>query len=391
MKYDLDRLIDRKEFGSLKWDVAEGELPMWVADMDFASPPAVVEEISRLAAHGVYGYAAEGDWTSPYISWWRDRHGETIRPEELVFSTGVIPVLSSAVRTFSRPAEKVLIMTPVYNIFYNCIRNSGRRIEESELVYEGGSYHIDFDDLEKKLSDPYTSMMFLCNPANPTGNIWSREELSKIGHLAKKHSVIVISDEIHCDVTDPGYEYVPFLSCGPEAEEVGISAISPAKAFNLGGIQTAACYSHNENLRWRIWRQLNTDECGEGNVFAYAAARAAFTGGGEWLDEVREYIYQNKLLFKEKLESALPDIHVVCGHATYLAWVDVAAYMGDDIPDSGVMQHKLRQETGLFVSKGGIYGGDGEHFLRVNLATPRARVEDGISRLISFFSKRGRQ
>jgi len=377
MKYDFDKVIDRKGTNSYKWDIAENELPMWVADMDFQTAPEITDAIVKRAQHGIFGYNTLPDeWYDAYISWWRDRHGITYSSEHLIFSTGVIPTISSCVRKLSTPAENVLIMTPVYNIFYNCIRNNGRNILECPVDYTNGRYEINWNDLEKKLADPQTSLMLLCNPHNPIGKIWDRETLAKIGELAYDNNVIVISDEIHCDITDPGTEYVPFASVSERCAQNSVVCITPTKAFNIAGIQTSAVAVMNRSIRHKVWRALNTDECAEPNSFAVQAAVAAFTKGGRWLDELRDYIYENKQTVKAYFEENIPSVKLVSSQATYLLWLDCSALTDD----SKAFASYIRKTTGLYLSNGVQYG-NGEHFLRMNIACPRSLLMDGLERL----------
>lgn len=379
MKYDFDTIIDRRSSDSVKWDVGANELPMWVADMDFPTAPEIREALAKRLAHGVFGYAdVSAQWRRAYVDWWRDRHGLTMEEENLVFCTGVIPALSSAVRKFTTPNENVLIQTPVYGTFYNCIVNNGCRAQECALRYENGEYSMDFEELERCMADPQTSLMILCNPHNPTGNIWSREDLAKVGELAKKHGVIVLSDEIHCDITAPGSGYVPFASVSETCREVSITCIAPTKTFNLAGLHTAAAYSANPVLRHKIWRAVNTDECGEPGSFAETAAVAAFTEGGPWLDEMRAYVFENRRLVADTLRAELPEVFVVPGEATYLLWIDITAMNGN----SEEIAHFLREKTGLFLSDGRHFGDTGAEHLRMNVACPRALCEDGVRRLI---------
>ena len=380
MKYDFDTAADRSGTYSFKWDVAEGELPMWVADMDFRTAPEVTEAVVKRAEHGIFGYTTVPDeWYGAYISWWKERHAVEYKKNELVFSTGVIPTLSACVRKFTSPAENVLVMTPVYNVFFNCIKNNGRNVSESPLIYKEGEYSADLDDLERKMSDPQTTLMFLCNPHNPVGKIWDRETLGFIGKTALKHGVVVVSDEIHCDLTDPGREYVPFASVSEECAKNSVICISPTKAFNLAGIQTSAAVSKNPRLRHRIWRELNTSECGEPNAFAIDAAAAAFTKGGEWLDELRGYIYQNKLTVKGFLEKNIPQVKLVPSEATYLLWLDCT----DLGISSAELASHIRRKTGLFLTDGARFRGEG--FLRMNIACPRVMLLDGLDRLKRAF------
>ncbi len=376
--YDFDTPVDRRGTDSLKWDVAEGELPMWVADMDFQTAPEIRQALMERMAHGVFGYSVVPErWYDAYIQWWKTRHGYTMERDWLIFCTGVVPAISSIVRKLTTPAEKVLIQTPVYNIFFNSILNNGRQVLESPLRYDGEAYGIDFADLEEKLSDPQTTLMILCNPHNPVGKIWDAETLRRIGALCKKYNVVVVSDEIHCDLTDPGTGYVPFASVSEECRENSITCIAPTKAFNMAGLQTAAVSVPNPVLRHKVWRGLNTDEVAEPNAFAVEAAVAAFTRGGGWLDALRSYLYGNKQRAAEFIHEELPSIHLVPSQATYLLWLDCGrlGMSGEEIAET------IRRETGLYLSEGSQYGSTGENFLRLNIACPRTVLEDGLRRL----------
>lgn len=378
MDFCFDRPVDRRDTGSLKWDVTAGELPMWVADMDFQTAPAVREAIRARAEHGVFGYSiVPEEWYQAYISWWRNRHDFTMEQDWLIFCTGVVPAISSMVRKLTTPAEKVLLMTPVYNIFFNSILNNGRQALESRLVYDGTEYRIDFEDLERKLADPQTTLMLLCNPHNPIGKIWDRETLARIGALCRKHHVVVVSDEIHCDLTAPGRNYVPFASVSEDCRENSVTCIAPTKAFNIAGLQTAAVCVPNPVLRHKVWRGLNTDEVAEPNAFAVDAAIAAFTKGGEWLDALRVYLEDNKTLVKDFVKRELPGLHVVPSEATYLLWVN----LGSGETSAEDVAEFIRRKTGLYLSAGNPFGGDGGSFLRLNAACPRTVLEDGLSRL----------
>ena len=378
MSFDFDNLVDRRNTGSLKWDVSEHELPMWVADMDFPTAPAIRSALERRVAHGVFGYSVVPDsWADAYIGWWRERHQFQMERDWLIFCTGVVPAISSAVRKLTTPGENVLIQTPVYNIFFNSIVNNGRNVLESPLAYEDGEYSVDFERLERDLADPQTSLMILCNPHNPVGKIWDRDTLARVGELCWKHRVTVLSDEIHCDLTDPGRGYVPFASVSEHCRENSVTCVAPTKCFNIAGLQTAAVSVPNPFLRHKVWRGLNTDEVAEGNAFAVDAAVAAFTEGGPWLDELREYIFANKQAAKEFLDRELPLIRLVPSEATYLLWLDCGALT----KDARQLADGIREKTGLYLSEGGQYGKTGERFLRLNIACPRSRLLDGLERL----------
>jgi len=351
---------------------------MWVADMDFPTAPAIREALERRVAHGVFGYATVPDaWYDSILNWWRDRHGVSWKREWLIFVTGVVPAISSCVRRLTVPAENVVVQPPVYNIFYNSIRNNGRNVLESPLVIQDGAYTIDWDDLESKLALPQTRMMILCNPHNPVGKLWSRETLGRIGALCAKYHVMVLSDEIHCDLTDPGKAYFPFSAASPECLNNSVTCIAPTKAFNIAGLQTACVVIPDPDLRHKVWRALNNDEVAEPNAFAVDAAVAAFTSGGEWLDALRGYLYENKRTVADFLAAHLPQIRLTPSDATYLLWLDCRAVSGDSVR----LAERLRALTGLYLSDGAQYGTGGDGFLRLNIACPHSTLTDGLSRL----------
>ena len=348
-KYDFESIIERKSTYASKWTIPDGELPMWVADMDFKTAPEIRDALKKRLDNGIFGYTeVPEEWNNSYISWWKNRHNFDIKSEWLVFSTGVIPTISSAVRKFTTPGEKIVIQTPVYNIFFNSILNNGRNVLESPLIYNNGEYTIDFKDLEEKLSDPQVSMMILCNPHNPVGKIWDKDTLQKIGELCKKYNVIVISDEVHCDLTDPGKEYIPFASVSDTCRDISITCIAPTKCFNIAGLQTSAVMVPNPLLRHRIWRSVNTDEVGEPNAFAIDATIAAFNNGGNWLTELMEYVYINKTLVRDYVNENIKDLSIVKSEATYLLWIDCSKLTSD----SKEFANFIRKETGLYLSNG---------------------------------------
>ena len=379
MKYDFDKPTDRRGTGSYKWQVAAGELPMWVADMDFETAPAVKAAIIKRAEHGIFGYSVTPrEFFISIADFFEYRHGYRPNPDDMVFSTGVVATVSSSVRKLTTPAENVLIMPPVYNIFYNCILNNGRVPLECELKYDDGRYSIDFTDLEEKLSLPQTSLMILCNPHNPVGKIWSRAELERIGELCYRYGVTVISDEIHCSITDPGQpSYIPFASVNETCRDISVSCVSATKAFNLAGLQCSAAIVPNPKLRHKVWRAVNTDECGEPGAFAIPASVAAFKEGGEWLDELLEYLFENRRIAENYIAGNILGIKAVHADATYLLWINIS----DITENSEVFAKRVRELTGLYLSDGVEYGSGGEGFVRMNLATCRANLLDGLERL----------
>lgn len=377
MPYDFGRIVNRRGTASLKWDVEEQELPMWVADMDFQTAPEIMAAIRERADHGIFGYTVVPDaWYKAIQDWWKKRHGFLIEKEWLLFSTGVVPAISSIVRKMTMAGENIVIQTPVYNVFFNSIRNNGRNVLESRLRWDNGQYRIDFEDLEEKFKNPQTTMMILCNPHNPIGKIWDRETLERVGELAYKHHVLVLSDEIHCDLTDPGHEYIPFASVSEMCRKNSITCIAPTKTFNLAGLQTAAVAVPDENLRHKVNRGLNTDEVAEPNVFAITAAVAAFTKGEAWLEELRSYLKANKDYVREYLALEIPEITAVPSDATYLLWLDCRKLIGD----STMLCRFIRSDSGLYLSDGKDYG-NGQSHLRMNVACPREQLREGLARL----------
>ncbi len=379
MKYDFSKLTDRYHTGSLKWDVADNELPMWVADMDFETAPEIIEALHQRVDHGIFGYnTVSDDYFQSIQNWWIRRHHFTMEKEWLMFCTGVVPAVSSIVRKMTTIGENVLIQSPVYNIFYNSILNNGRHVITSDLVYDGQKYHIDYSDLEKKLSDPQTTLMILCNPHNPIGKIWDRETLKRIGDLCAKYHVLVVSDEIHCDIVASGKEYIPFASVSQTNLMNSITCIAPTKAFNLAGLQTACLCVPNPVLYQKVNRGINTDEVAEPNSFALTATIAAFNKGELWLDELRSYIDENKNIVYQFINDNLPQLHVVESEATYLLWIDCSQVSLDSVD----LTQFIRKTTGLYLSDGKEYGENGRTFIRMNIACPKERVDDGLHRLL---------
>ncbi len=380
MKFDFDKPTDRRNTDSLKWDVKDGELPMWVADMDFETAPCIKAQIEKIAASGIYGYSiVPNEFFSAVADYRERRHGYRPDPAHMVYSNGIVAAISSMVRKLTTPGERVVFQTPVFNLFFNSTLNNGRFPLTSDLVYREGRWEMDFDDLEKKLSNPQTSLMILCNPHNPVGRIWTRDELSRVGSLAKKYGVTVISDEIHCDLTDPEAKtpFTPFSAASDECREVAVTCVAASKSFNLAGLQSACLIIDDPVLRHKVWRGVNTDEVGEPNIFAMRANIAAFTEGDEWLDCLREYLFENRRVAERFIAERLPGLRVTSAEATYLMWIDISDYSDDSVS----FTEKLRELTGLYLSEGEEYGECGKSFVRLNLATQRARLLDGLYRL----------
>ena len=379
MPFDFDRIIDSRNTHSYKWDVKADELPMWVADMDFGTEPAVVEAIEKRLRQGAFGYNTVPDsFRESIIRWWQRRHRFTMEKEWILYCTGVVPAISSIVRKMTEIGDDIVVLAPVYNIFYNSILNNGRKLLASELRYADGSYTIDYADLEEKLSRETTSLFIFCNPHNPIGKVWDRPTLERIAELCIKHDVLVVSDEIHCDLTHIGHAYIPFASLSKEIADRTISCIAPTKTFNIAGLQTAAIVIPNPEIRKQVDRGINTDEVAEPNTFAIQAAEAAFDEGEEWLEELREYLELNREFLIGSLKELVPEVQVIEAEATYLAWIDCAAIT----EDTKALCAFIREKTGLYLSAGDIFGGNGSRFVRWNYACPKSLLEDGIQRFV---------
>lgn len=373
-KHDFTTVIDRNNTNSLKWDLFDDDLPMWVADMDFKVAPAISEAILKRAVHPVFGYTIVGDELfDAYINWWDRRYDFKMSREDMAYSIGVMPSISSMIRCLTDVGDEILIQTPVYHVFFYVVEDNNRKVLENELIYENGKYKIDFEDLDEKLSR--VKMMILCNPHNPIGRVWSKEDLSRIGHLCKKHDVILISDEIHCDLTNPGVKYNPF-----EASYIYdnvITCLSPSKSFNIAGFQSSIVHTKNRELLEKIKAQMHIDNSDSCNVFAETAVVAAYDSSEDWLEELKEVLYENKQIVKEYLERELPVIKLVECDATYLLWLDCCEL---EVP-SKVLSGFLRTNQGLFLSAGIDFGLNGDNFLRMNIACPKELLCDGLGRL----------
>ena len=371
MKYDFESAIDRHGTNSLKWDLFDDDLPMWVADMDFRVAPKIQEAISRRAEHPVYGYTIVPDELfEAYIDWWDRRYDFQMSRENMAYAMGVMPSISSMIRCLTDVGDEILIQSPVYHVFFYVIEDNNRKVLENELIFENGEYRIDFCDLEDKLSK--VKMMILCNPHNPIGKIWSREDLDRIADLCQKHDVILISDEIHCDLTDPGIKYNPCRTL-----DNVITCLSPSKSFNVAGFQSSIVHTKNKGLLERIKAQMHIDNSDSCNVFATAAVIAAYSESEDWLEELKEVLYENKQTVKEFLAEELPVVKLIECEATYLLWLDCSSLN----VSSKVLSEFLRQNQGLFLSAGSDFGECGDGFLRMNIACPKKLLDDGLLRL----------
>ncbi len=384
-KYNFDEPIIRRGTNCVKWDERpeEGVIPLWVADMDFRVAPAIQRAIERRAAQGVFGYTHVPEaYYDAIISWFSRRHQWTIEREDILYTIGVVPAVSCAIKAMTLPGEKVLVLSPIYNCFFSCIRNNGCEILESSLV-EGGSssYEVNWQDFEAKCADEKTTVFLLCNPHNPGGRVWTREELERMNDICMKHGVRVISDEIHGELIMPGYRFQPFAAVSEACHDNCVVCNSPSKSFNIAGLQTANIICHDTALRRRINRAININEVCELNPFGPEALIAAYNESEDWIDELCQYIKGNFDTLCTFFAERLPQLKVMPLEGTYLAWVDIRA-LGIS---SDELTERLYQEAKVWVASGTIYSPTaGEGFIRINMACPRALLMEGLERIVKL-------
>ena len=380
MEYDFDTVIPRRGTDSCKWDTPAQEdvLPMWVADMDFRTAPAVIEALQRRVAHGIFGYTKVPDaYYNAVEGWFARRHGWRIDRRWIVCTTGVVPALSAVIKALTKPGDRVIVQTPAYNCFFSSIRNNGCELSSNGLSYRGGRYTVDFEDLEAKVADPKAKLLLLCNPHNSVGRVWTPEELRRMDEICLRHGVLVVADEIHCELTYDGHDYTPFASLSEEFLRHSVTCNSPSKAFNLAGMQIANIVAADEGVRRRIDRAVNDNEVCDVNPLGVAALTAAYNEGAEWLDALRAYLRENYRFLRGYFQEHLPQYAVLPLEGTYLAWIDCrAAGTGSER-----LAERLLDQGRLMVSPGTLYGPGGEGFIRLNIACPQRTLGEGLERL----------
>lgn len=379
--FDFDTVINRRGTNSYKWDIVKEEdvIPLWVADMDFKAAPAILKALKKRVEHGVFGYTLVPDsYYEAIINWFARRHNWQIDRSWIIYTTGVVPAVSCAIKALTLPGEKVLIQTPDYNCFFSSIKNNGCEVAENELVRRGDSYEVDFEDFERQCADEKTTVFLLCNPHNPAGRVWTKEELERMNDICLTHGVRVISDEIHCELVMPGHRFTPFAAISDACRDNSVVLNSPTKAFNIAGLQIANIICADPAMRRRIDRAVNINEVCDVNPFGVVALQAAYNESEEWLDSLNHYIWGNYLALKEFIAKELPRLEVARLEGTYLAWVDIKATG----LTSDEAYEKLMKEGRVYVNSGTMYGRRaGEGYLRINLACPRATLLEGMKRM----------
>ena len=381
MIYNFDEIIPRRHTNSVKWDEATQDdiIPLWVADMDFRVLPQITDALRQRVDHGVFGYTHVPDsYYESVIRWFKDRHGlQGVKQSDIIYTSGVVPAISAIVRGLTLPGDKVLVQTPVYNCFFSSIRNQGCIVEENHLIYQNNTYVVDWDDFEKKCADSRVRIFLLCNPHNPAGRVWKKEELLRMGEICRKHNVFVISDEIHCELVMPGNEYTPFASLSDDFLKNSATCVAPTKAFNIAGLQIANIIVKDRTKRERIDRAINIHEVCDVNPFGVVATEAAYTEeGAEWLRQLNTYIFANYQFLCDFFSKHFPSLEVVKLEGTYLVWVDCSS-LGKS---STEIVNKLYRH-GVWMNDGAIYGENKGSFIRINIACPRKILEEGLLRM----------
>ncbi len=383
MTYDFDKIISRRGTNCVKWDEFTDPdiIPLWVADMDFETAPSVQQALLKRMQHGCFGYTLVPEsYYNATIQWFQHRHGWSIERPSFIYTSGVVSAISAIIKAVTSPGDKVLVQTPVYNCFFSSIRNNGCTLAENPLKMEGNRYEVDWQDFEAKCADPSVKVFLLCNPHNPAGRVWTCQELVQMGNICLKHGVFVISDEIHCEFVMPGHTYTPFASISEDFAMNCAVCLSPSKAFNIAGLQIANIIVKNEKVRKRVDKAININEVCDVNPFGVIALQAAYSAEGEeWLNQLCHYISDNYLMACQLFTEALPQCPVTTLEGTYLMWVDIRA---TGKTSRQVTDHLLRKAK-VYVNCGTMYGeATGEGYIRINLATRRNLLEEGIMRII---------
>lgn len=380
MKYNFDELIERRGTNCVKWDESPSPevIPLWVADMDFRVAPAIQKALQQRVEHGVFGYnIVPESYYEAVISWFHRRHQWDIQRSWILYTTAVVPAMSCVIKALTMPGEKVLILSPAYNCFFSSIKNNGCEVLESPLKAVGDTFEVDFDDFESKCADEKTTLFLLCNPHNPSGRVWTKEELQRMYDICKRHGVKVASDEIHCELIMPGHEFVPFGTITDD----GVVMNSPSKNFNTAGLQIANIICSHPSWRRRIDRAININEVCDVNPFGIVALQAAYNESEDWIDELNQYLWGNYQLLCDFIGENMPQWKVCRLEGTYLPWVDISA-MGIT---SQELCDQLLAEAKVWINPGTMYGPQtGEGYVRFNIAIQRSRLLDALQRIKKY-------
>ncbi|MDR0814121.1 MAG: pyridoxal phosphate-dependent aminotransferase [Bacteroidales bacterium] len=379
MIYDFDKIIPRRGTDSLKWDFTTDNevLPLWVADMDFRTAAPIVDALVKRAQHGIFGYSLFPDaYYAAIDSWFSRRYGFSVKKEWTLYANSVVPALSAIIRALTDAGDKVILQSPVYNCFYRDIGLNGCETVSNDLIYENGLYTIDFDGLERIAADPRAKLMLLCNPHNPAGRVWTRDELTRIGEICIRNQITVVSDEIHCDIVFSPHRHIPFASISEEFLLHSVTCTAPSKTFNLAGVHVSNTFVADAALRTKVEKAFHQNGIAEANAFAIDGLIAAYNEGEDWLQQMLAYLHDNYLALTDFFAENFPQLYVLPLEATYLVWLDCTALQRSSSELSQILleKAKVRFNPGL------MYGKNGENFLRINIACPRALLMEGLNR-----------
>ncbi len=380
--YNFDKVVERAGTASVKYDMrheifGNGDvLPMWVADMDFETPECIRKAVMERASHPVYGYSFMTDsYFDAFMGWVKRRHNWEIKKEWIAFSPGIVTAINAAVLSFANAGDGVIVQPPVYFPFFDSVKNNGRKLLYNQLVYDGITYSIDFDDLERKAKE--AKLMLLSSPHNPVSRCWTKEELTRIGDICLKNNVVLMSDEIHADLILPGNKHLPMASLSDELAAITVTCMAPSKTFNVAGLFTSQIVIGNEGLRNRFKKTMETFHLIHGNLFGLVASEAGYTHGDTWLDALLQYIKANFDLVDDFLTNEMEGLSLVKPEATFLAWID---YSKTGLTDKE-MEKKMVEEASVGLNPGRIFGAGGNGFMRMNLGTPRSNVIKALEQM----------
>ncbi|NLO82335.1 MAG: pyridoxal phosphate-dependent aminotransferase [Clostridiales bacterium] len=388
--YNFDEIIDRRGTASIKYDLAskkglpEDILPFWVADMDFKSPPEVLEALSQRIYHGIFGYSdtLNESYFNALFKWYSNRFDWKIQPEWVVKSPGVVFAIYTAIRALTKPGDAVIIQQPVYYPFESSVKDNNRRLIVNRLLYNNGRYQMNLDEFERLIAEEHVKLFILCNPHNPVGRVWTREELSQVGDICVRYGVYVVSDEIHHDFVYPGYRHLVFAGLKPEYADIAVTCTAPSKTFNLPGLQIANIFISNKKIRQKFIDELRKTGYTQPNLMGMLACQAAYEKGEQWLEALIDYLTGNLVMLRNFISDELPAINLVEPEGTYLAWLDFSKFGLSDQELEQVLIHKAK----IWLSSGPTFGAGGHGFQRFNIACPRSILQEGLNRLKEAFN-----
>ncbi len=383
VKYDFDQIIDRRNTNSVKIDAlkevfgADDLIPLWVADMEFLSPPEITDALKKRVEHGIFGYYTPDDaYFKSIINWLENRHSWTVDKQDVIFVPGVVKGFAFAIDAFTNVGDKIIIQPPVYPPFKTTSEGLNRKIVNNPLIYDNGQYSMDFDNL-REVAKTGCKMLILCNPQNPSGRIWSKDELSELAEICFDNQILVVSDEIHSDLVLPGNEHIPFATVSNKAAQNNITLMAPSKTFNIAGIVSSFAVVENEEIRKKYFNYLNARQLGDGTIFGYIAAEYAYEYGEEWLNQALEYIQENIDFVDDYLQKNIPQIKAVKPDASFLIWLDCRA-LNLSQPE---LEKLFIQKAKLALNSGTMFGKEGKGFMRLNVGCPRITLEKALDNL----------